>query len=48
MLFYFFGANRLECSEADVKRDFGGFDSTDVDTMENLRGEVKPSGGGGD
>ena len=40
-------ADRLECSEPDVQRDFGGLDAALTDSVENLRSEVKARSGRG-
>ena len=47
VLFNFFHAHGLKSAEADVERDFSGFDSSLMDTVEDLGSEMK-SGGGGD
>ena len=41
-------ADRLKSSQADMKRDLGGYNSALADAVENLGSEVQAGGGGGD
>jgi hypothetical protein len=44
MLLDFFGADRLERSEADIESNFGHFDTAPTKVIENPRTEVEPCG----
>jgi hypothetical protein len=48
MVFDALDANGLKGSQADVEGDFGGFNTTEADAIENFRGEMKSGGGRGD
>src|ERR1700680_4378991 len=48
MIFYALAAHRLEGSQANVQRDFGGFNFAGMNPGKNLRGEMKAGGGSSD
>src|SRR5262249_31704548 len=43
VLFDFFRANRLKGTEADVEREFAGFDPSIANALESFRREMQPS-----
>lgn len=48
MLFDFFGANRLECAEADIERYFDGLNSPLPYLLQNFGREMQASRWSGD
>lgn len=48
VIFDFIDTHRLECAEADVEGDLGGFDSAVADAGDDFGSEVESGSGGGD